>query len=112
MVSRCSCDLSHSADRFVHACFFISPLFLSNMASSARALDPLAVTRDNFEEHFHHISSFLLPRTRFISFDTELTGIRGDPSSAVSPLDSSEDRYSKMRSVASRFALIQVITLT
>ena len=72
MVSRCSCDLSHSADRFVHACFFISPLFLSNMASSARALDPLAVTRDNFEEHFHHISSFLLPRTRFISFDTEL----------------------------------------
>lgn len=65
------------------------------------------VTRDNFLE----VLPVLLEKIatcKFMSFDEEMTGISlSDPSSRIRKDDTPQERYKRMRMVASRFGIIQ-----
>lgn len=63
------------------------------------------VTKDNFKEAAEQIEA-LLPTAAFVAFDEELTGV--SIAGQVDCIDDTPaDRYSKMRNVASRYAIIQ-----
>lgn len=63
------------------------------------------VTKDNFKEAADQIEA-LLPTAAFVAFDEELTGV--SIAGQVDCIDDTPaDRYSKMRNVASRYAIIQ-----
>jgi poly(A)-specific ribonuclease len=65
------------------------------------------VTRSNFSGAFEQFAVHL-GRASFVSFDEEMTGIRVGPHTDYAMVDSTEERYTKMRQVASTFRLIQV----
>eukprot|EP00930_Biecheleria_cincta_P054952 TRINITY_DN41328_c0_g1_i1.p1 TRINITY_DN41328_c0_g1~~TRINITY_DN41328_c0_g1_i1.p1 ORF type:complete len:605 (+),score=133.46 TRINITY_DN41328_c0_g1_i1:63-1817(+) len=63
------------------------------------------VTKDNFKEVAEQIEA-LLPTAAFVSFDEEMTGVSiAGQSDRIE--DTPAERYSKMRNVASRYAIIQ-----
>ncbi|KAG2370681.1 hypothetical protein C9374_014675 [Naegleria lovaniensis] len=64
------------------------------------------VTKINFEEKLAEIKE-LLPKTSFISFDLEMTGLELDEEHKIMPIDTIEDRYLKLRDSASQFEVVQ-----
>lgn len=65
------------------------------------------VTRDNFLDVLPVVLE-KIATCKFMSFDEEMTGISlSDPSSRIRKDDTPEERYERMRMVASRFGIIQ-----
>nr|CAG4714650.1 unnamed protein product [Naegleria fowleri] len=64
------------------------------------------VTKINFEEKLAEIKE-LLPKTAFVSFDLEMTGLELDDEHKIFPFDTIEDRYVKLRDSASQFEVVQ-----
>ena len=62
------------------------------------------VIRDNFEQKYIEIKS-LMEKSIFVSFDLEMSGIYGD---RIKRSDMPQERYAKMVSVASKYAIIQI----
>jgi poly(A)-specific ribonuclease len=65
------------------------------------------VTRENFQDVYPIIKE-KLSTCRFISFDEEMSGINGtDPSQRYKKDDTPATRYQKMRSIATKYSIIQ-----
>eukprot|EP00039_Didymoeca_costata_P010148 m.136068 g.136068 ORF g.136068 m.136068 type:complete len:571 (+) comp14722_c0_seq5:1490-3202(+) len=65
------------------------------------------VTSENFEESFKLFSG-CLQDAAFVSIDLEMTGIQLGAEAAFKRTDSPQDRYKKMKDVASHYSVIQV----
>jgi DNA polymerase III epsilon subunit-like protein len=65
------------------------------------------VTRENFHDVYPILKEKLLT-CKFLSFDEEMTGINGtDPSQRYKKDDTPATRYQKMRSIATKYSIIQ-----
>ena len=65
------------------------------------------VTSENFAEAVARLEA-VLPGCAFVAFDEEMTGIHLNASTVPAMCDTAEQRYAKMRRVASEFTLMQV----